>query len=96
LSDAQQIAELQAQVADLQRKIDNEKNFLSDTKARYFKSWLKKQPFSPWRVRFLSDQLVPAKGTHAHYLAHMKRLQMDEEEQADFTRLWKLFLLSRP
>jgi hypothetical protein len=86
-------AELTSQLSKLHRRLDVERRFLEDITPRYFRAWLKKQPSSPWRDRFLSDQLVPARGSRSLYQAHIRRLHCTEEEQEDFTRLWKLMLL---
>ncbi|SRR6266487_1052728 len=89
----QENAEQASQITTLRDRLDFERRYLEDTTPRYFKSWLKKQPSSPWRDRFLSDQLVPARGPRSLYEAHVRRLHLDEEEHDDFVRLWKLMLL---
>src|SRR6266496_5461124 len=75
-----ELEQLRAQVTDqaqeialLRSQLDTERRYLEDTTPRYFKSWLKKQPSSPWRDRFLSDQLVPMRGSRAQYEAYMRR-----------------------
>jgi len=92
---AHTIDEQTGEIAELRERIDIERHYLEDTTPRYFKSWLKKQPPSPWRDRFLSDQLVPMRGSRAQYEAYMRRLHCSEEEHEDFVRLWKLMLLER-
>jgi len=97
VSDQAQEIEAQAEeIARLRTLLDIERRYLSDTTARTFKAWLRKQPSRPWRDRFLSDQLVPSRGSRAHYEAHMRRLHCSDEEITDFVRLWKLMLLERP
>jgi hypothetical protein len=91
---AQQIEEQEAEIARLHQALDIEKRYLEDTTPRPFKAWLRKtQPSSPWRNTFLSDQLVPARGSRAMYEAHVRRLHCSDEEHQDFVRLWKLLLL---
>jgi hypothetical protein len=91
---AQQIEEQEAEIARLHQALDIEKRYLEDTTPRTFKAWLRKtQPSSPWRDRFISDQLVPSRGSRSLYEAHVRRLQLSEDERADFIRLWKLLLL---
>lgn len=85
--------ELEQENSRLKKQLDFERRFLQDTKAHTFKAWLRKQPSSPWRVRFLSDQLIPPRGSRSLYQAHMKRLNSTDEETEDFIRLWKLMLL---
>ena len=84
---------LEQENTTLKNRLDVERRYLEDIMPHTFKSWLKKQPSSPWRIRYLSDQLVPARGSRTLYQAHMKRLNMSDEEMEDFIRLWKLMLL---
>jgi FtsZ-binding cell division protein ZapB len=83
---------LEQERATLKKQLDFERRFLEDTKAYTFKAWLRKQPSSPWRVKFLSDQLIPPRTSWAGYQAHMKRVGCTDEEMEDFIRLWKLML----
>jgi hypothetical protein len=88
------VKEQAQEIAQLCSQLDIEKRYLEDSTPRAFKAWLRKtQPSSPWRDRFLSDQLVPARGSRAMYEAHMRRLHCTKEEREDFVRLWKLMLL---
>lgn len=93
---AQTIEELEQEVTRLKSRLDVERRYLEDTAPRTFLAWLKKQPSSPVAQKLLADQLVPARGSRALYEAHVKRLHCTEDERQDFTRLWKLMLLSRP
>jgi hypothetical protein len=70
-----------------------ERRFLEDVTPQPFRTFLKKQPSSPWRIRYLNDQLVPPRGSRAAYQMHARRLQCTDEEMEDFTRLWKLMLM---
>src|SRR6266487_2670631 len=81
------------EVARLRSLLDIEKRYLSDTRPRTFRSWLRKQPASPLKEKLLADELIPARGTRSHYEAHVRRLHCSEEEHQDFVRLWKLMLL---
>ncbi len=92
---AQEIQAQAEEIARLRNLLDIEKRYLSDTKPRTFRSWLRKQPASPLREKLLEDSLTPARGTRAHYEAHVRRLHCSEEEHQDFIRLWKLMLLSQ-
>ena len=95
VSDQAQEIEAQArEIAQWRARLDIEKRYLEDTKPRTFRSWLRKQPASPLREKLLEDSLTPARGTRAHYEAHVRRLCTEEEHQ-DFVRLWKLMLLSQ-
>jgi FtsZ-binding cell division protein ZapB len=86
-------SELEQENTRLKKQLDFERRFLEDTKAYGFKAWLKKQPSSLWRVRFLNDRTIPPRGSRSLYQAHMKRLNSTDEETEDFIRLWKLMLL---
>jgi hypothetical protein len=97
---AQEIADTRELVGTLEQEntrlksqLDFERRFLEDTKAYGFKAWLKKQPSSPWRVRFLSDKIIPPHTSRSLYQAHVKRQGATDEEMEDFIRLWKLMLL---
>ena len=90
---AQEIDELTSQITTLRDRLDYERRYLEDTTPQRFKAWLRKQPSSPWRVTFLSDQTIKPLASRSYYEAHIKRLQCTDEEQADFVRLWKLMLL---
>jgi len=92
---AQEIKAQAEEIARLRSLLDIEKRYLSDTKPRTFRSWLRKQPASSLREKLLADELIPARGTRAHYEAHVRRLCTEDEHQ-DFLRLWKLMLLSQP
>jgi hypothetical protein len=88
-----QVTDQAQEIAELKHQLDIERRYLEDTTPRSFKAWLRKQPSSPWRIAFLSDQLVPTRGSRAMYEAHVRRLHYTEEEQQDFVRLWKLMVL---
>jgi hypothetical protein len=84
------------EIAQLRSRLDVERRYLEDTTPHYFRAWLCKQPSSPWRDRFLSDQVISPRSSRAYYEAQVRRLQLSEEEHEDFVRLWKLMLLERP
>jgi hypothetical protein len=90
---AQEIEEQTSQITKLRDRLDYERRYLEDTTPQRFKAWLKKQPSSPWRTTFLSDQTIQARGSRGYYEAHIRRLHFSEEEHEDFVRLWKLLLL---
>jgi hypothetical protein len=81
------------EIADLRRRLDIERRYLEDTTPHYFRAWLRKQPSSPWRDAFLSDQVISSRGSRSYYEAQVKRLHCTDEEREDFVRLWKLMLL---
>jgi hypothetical protein len=89
---AQEIDELSSQITTLRDRLDYERRYLADITPRRFKGWLKKQPSSPRRDRFLSDQSIELRGPRSYYEAQVKRLHCSEEEHEDFIRLWKLML----
>jgi regulator of replication initiation timing len=89
----QENAEQAQEIAQLRSRLDYERRYLSDIKPRYFKTWLKKQPASPFVARMFADPLFPARGPRSLYEAHTRRLHLSEEEHDDFVRLWKLMLL---
>jgi hypothetical protein len=92
----EQVSDQAQEIAQLRHLLDVEKRYYEDTQAHTFKAWLRKQPPSPVASKLLSDQLVPARGSRALYEAHMRRLHSTDNELLEFTRLWKLMLLSRP
>src|SRR5450755_4622696 len=87
---AQEIDELTSQITTLRDRLDYERRYLEDTTPQRFKTWLRKQPSSPWRVTFLSDQTIKPIASRSYYTAQMRRLHCTDEELADFIRLWKL------
>jgi|GEM_PF-5726652 hypothetical protein len=94
----EQAQEIQAQAEEITRLrtlLDIERRYLSDTKPRTSRAWLRKQPASSLKEKLLTDELIPARGTRSHYEAHVRRLQATEDEHQDFIRLWKLMLLSQ-
>jgi hypothetical protein len=84
---------LEQEIAQLKKRLDFERRYLEDTTPRYFRAWLRKQPSSPWRDTFLSEQVISPRGSRAYYEAQARRLLLSEEEMQDFVRLWKLMLL---
>jgi hypothetical protein len=89
---AQEIEEQANLIIKMRDRLDYERRYLADITPRRFKGWLKKQPSSPWRDRFLSDQSIELRGPRSYYEAQVKRLHCSEEEHEDFVRLWKLML----
>jgi hypothetical protein len=84
---------LAQEIAQLKKRLDFERRYVEDTTPQRFKAWLRKQPSSPWRVTFLSDQTIKPLASRSYYEAQMKRLHCSDEEHEDFVRLWKLMLL---
>lgn len=85
-------SELEQENTRLKKQLDVERRYLEDIKPYTFKSWLRKQT-SPLRDILVTDQGVPPKTSRAGYEAHVRRLAPGQMEE--FTRLWKLMLLSR-
>jgi hypothetical protein len=87
------VKEQAQEIKELRERLDVERRYLSDTTPYHFRAWLRKQPSSPWRDTFLSDQVISPRGSRAYYEAQARRLLLSEEETQDFVRLWKLMLL---
>lgn len=91
---AQRVDELTAENTLLKSRLDIERRYLADTGPHFFKTWLKKQRVqTTMGNKLIKDATVRTVGSRGYYEAHVRRLCTDEEEQADFTRLWKLMLL---
>ncbi len=86
-------SELEQENTRLKKQLDYERRFIEDITPYYFRKFLKKQPSSPWRDRFLSDQTIKPRSSRSYYQAQMKRLGCTEEEMEDFVRQWKLMLM---
>ena len=93
---AQTIEEQAGQISRLLERLDIEKRYLADTKQHGFKTFLKSQPETPLTAKLLADQFFMPRDTRAHYEYRLHRLHCTEEELQEFTRLWKLMLLSKP
>ncbi len=89
------IAELEQRVSHLESRLDLEKRFYEDTKARAFLTFLRKQAPSPFIRKLLSEQLLPVRGSRALYAAYLRRQQYSSDELHEFEHLWKLLLLSQ-
>jgi len=93
---AQMIEEQAQEVTRLRSLLDIERRVLSDTSPRGLKSWIKKQPSSPFIQKVLADKDLRTQDTYVHYRYRFRHLlHCSEEELQEFERLWKLMLLSR-
>ncbi len=92
---ADTIEEQSQEITRLRSLLDIEKRAL-DITPRYFKSWLKKQPSSPFVSKMFADPNFPARGPRSLYEARVRYLHCSDEEHEDFVRLWKLLLLEQP
>jgi len=90
------IEEQTATIARLRDLLDVERRYLADiNNRRGFKSFLKKQPRTPFIEKILAEQLVLPYDTRRHYEYNLRvLLHATDEEKEEFTRLWKLMLLT--
>jgi hypothetical protein len=83
------------EIARLAEKLNVEKRFLQErsTQKYGFRAFIKKQPVTPLIEKLLADPFTMPRDTRAHYEYRLPLLHCTEEEQQEFTDLWKLMML---
>ena len=93
---AQTIEEQAREISRLFDRLDVKKRYLTDTKRRSFKGFLKTQPETPLIAKLLADQFFLPLDTRAHYEYRLRLHHFTDEEMREFTELWELMLLLKP
>jgi predicted transcriptional regulator len=91
------IGALQAEIQNLQVRLNVEERFITDTEVRHFKSWIRShdQPHdTDFFRRFLADTRLPQHASRSMYEAKLRAGGYSDEEIALFQSAWKDMLFT--
>jgi hypothetical protein len=93
------IAALKNEIQRLQKRLNVEERYRTDTQVRHVKNWIRKHPQAndtDFFKRFLDDTRLPQHASRALYTARLKQYGYSAEDVYLFEEMWKdmLFIQS--